>query len=476
MTLKPVVRQRRHKLAIALLIMLALVAAACGNDDDSPTAASADSAEEFDAASDEGNRALTADAVTASDAPVPAEEEPAAETQAQGAGSESTNQAEATQPSPLAEGRSIVFVANLAVTVDDVALAASQAKTQMAGLGGLLFGENTETGDRDRTVLQFKVLPEDFQEALARLEGLGRLDSQQISADDVTERVVNLQSRIATSEVSVDRLRELLIGASELEAIAGLEGQLLQRETDLEVLRGQLRTLQDQVSLATIFLTLNETAPPEINAIAEFEVTFYNDNDRGERCPGQDELTVDEGDDLTICVQITNVGNAELTEIELRDDRLRLRPRDFTFIGTDEDVILSTDQQVFAWATIEAPADGSAFIELSAVAVDDNGDSLRVRTEFDLVADYSLDFVQDDSLPGFVDALSGSWDFFKTLVGLLILLAGALVPFIWVPFVIWFLRGVWVRRQERLNVAEDEQVRTKKPPPLPAPPAKNADG
>jgi hypothetical protein len=60
----------------------------------------------------------------------------------------------------------------------------------------------------------------------------------------VTERVVDLRSRVATNEVSVERLRDPLSDAKNLEDVARLEIQLLERETTLETLRGQLRTIE----------------------------------------------------------------------------------------------------------------------------------------------------------------------------------------------------------------------------------------
>lgn len=466
---------RWWRFAAAVLVSLALPAAACSGDADDSESTAAEEAEEGGSAVATDN--LESGGVRAEqDAPAaePAEE-PAQEPADAGAGGQAGSSDTPSQLTPQDIGRSIIYVANVEVTVDDVALAASQAKTAIAGLGGLLFGEDTRTGERSRTVLEFKVLPEDFQEALARLEGLGRLDSQQVTADDVTERVVDLRSRVATAEVSVNRLREFLQGATDLEAIASLEQQLLQRETDLETLRGQLRTLEDQVSLATIFLTLTEAAPPAVEALAEFEVTFYDGSDDGARCPGVDELELDEGQDGTVCVQITNVGNVDLAELEIRDDRLDLRPRDFTFVDLGDDP-LAPGETVTAWAAFTAPGEGASRVRPTAVAVDAEGENLRVGVEFSLIADYSLRFIEDDSLPGFTDALGGSWDFFKTLVGVVVLVAGAVVPFLWVPLLIWGLRVLWLRRVQRRNEQSQERRRDEAEVPPPPPPADVAAG
>ena len=173
-------------------------------------------------------------------------------------------------------GRSIVYVGMMLVEVEDVRLATQQAQLAIAGLGGLVFSQHTTTEPTPRTELTFKVLPEDFPEAMRRLEALGDLKSQQVSADDVTERVVDLESRIITSRASVERLRTFLASATELETVAELESQLLARETDLERLRGQLRTIQDLVALATVSITLVEPAPERPEASVEFVETAYS--------------------------------------------------------------------------------------------------------------------------------------------------------------------------------------------------------
>ena len=46
------------------------------------------------------------------------------------------------------------------------------------------------------------MLPDDFSTVLGRLARVGKLVDQSISADDVTERVVDLESRISTAETA----------------------------------------------------------------------------------------------------------------------------------------------------------------------------------------------------------------------------------------------------------------------------------
>ncbi|MBT5773193.1 MAG: DUF4349 domain-containing protein [Dehalococcoidia bacterium] len=356
--------------------------------------------------------------------------------------------------------RQIIRVSSMVVVVENVSLATQQAQTEIAGLGGLIFGQDTTTSPRPRTTLTFKVMPEDFNEALSRLAGLGELETQQISADDVTDRVVDLESRIITNEASVTRLRGFLENATDLETVASLERELLSRETSLELLRGQLRTIQDQVGLATIFLTLIEPEPPVDHASIELVQTAYLGTDEGARCPDDDELTIDEGEAFTICISVENTGNLALTDIEIRDNSLDLDDRDFVVLeGSLES--LEPEQRLVGY--FEATANPGHFTNptFSAVAVDEDGDPIRVPIEVkhELV---DFDVIEDTSLPSFIDGLTGSLAALFVLAQVGVLALGVFLPFIWVPILaiggIGLARRRMPRRQRTVRVERTETL------------------
>ena len=105
------------------------------------------------------------------------------------------------------------------------------------------------------------MVPDSFAVLQERLAELGELRAQRVTTDDVTEQVVDLEARIATTRASVERIRALIGEAVNVMDIASLEGELLRRETELESLEGQLRTLSDRVDLATVVLTLVQAEP-----------------------------------------------------------------------------------------------------------------------------------------------------------------------------------------------------------------------
>ena len=69
-----------------------------------------------------------------------------------------------------------------------------------------------------------------------------------------------MTSRTASAQRAIVRLRTLYAAATKVSDVIAIEDELSQRESDLESLQAQARTLSAQTTLATITLTL-EVAP-----------------------------------------------------------------------------------------------------------------------------------------------------------------------------------------------------------------------
>ena len=351
-------------------------------------------------------------------------------------------------------GRNIIFTADLTVAVTDVAGAGEEATRLVQGLGGFLFGQRTVGSPEPTSILTFKVQPEDFQEALSRLGSIGEIRTQNVSADDVTERIVDLESRINTATVSVDRLRGLLEQATDIKTIVALENELLARETLLETLRGQLRTVQDQVALATIILTLTEAASrPAI----ELNVTAYPVHDDGLSCPGSSELRVEQGTEATVCFEVTNVGDTWLKGFELRDPVLDLKIGDLIVVFGDPTTAMEPGESIILAADVVPERSLRSQTTVTAQPVNEEGEPVPGRPAANTVTIF-IDAVDPGGIPSFTDGLQASWDLLVRLGQVLILFAGTLIPFFWVLLVLWFL---WrMRRNRSIQTPSDPATAT----------------
>ena len=156
---------------------------------------------------------------------------------------------------PVQASRSIIATAELVVEVADARSAAKKAGEVAAAAGGFLSQQDAQPGE-GVVRMTLRVPTEEFEATMARFEGLGDVQSQRIDTQDVTDQVVDLEGRIASARVSVERVRQLLERSGDVTQLATVEGELARREADLESLLGRQRVLDDQVALATIGLEL----------------------------------------------------------------------------------------------------------------------------------------------------------------------------------------------------------------------------
>lgn len=167
-------------------------------------------------------------------------------------------------PKPGAAGTHVIRTTELSVEVRSAPKAAAAARSAVEASGGLVATETTERIDDEHETshLVLRVPQDSYPEVLRELTGSGKLLSRSSNAKDVTDQVVDVESRIATQRASVTRVRELMDKAEKLTDVVTLEGELSSRQADLESLLAQQASLKDRTSLATITLDLTEPDAP----------------------------------------------------------------------------------------------------------------------------------------------------------------------------------------------------------------------
>jgi Domain of unknown function (DUF4349) len=172
--------------------------------------------------------------------------------------------------------RAVIYTGALTVEVDDVPAALRRIETQATAAGGLVADEQTDnTVDRTgpdgvtrrqiaSATIVVRVPPDAYARTLAAIGELGTVVQQSRGAKDVTEDIVDVESRVKSAEASVARIRRLMDGANALSDVVTLESELTRRQADLESLQSRRAALASQVDLATITATLvlSEPAAP----------------------------------------------------------------------------------------------------------------------------------------------------------------------------------------------------------------------
>ncbi|MDQ4085431.1 MAG: DUF4349 domain-containing protein [Actinomycetota bacterium] len=162
--------------------------------------------------------------------------------------------------------RDLIQRATLTVRARDVGGALVRVRTIVEGVQGVLADEHTVTnrrGEPRHSTLTLRVPADAFATVLDDLSGLGRAVSQQVSTEDVSTELVDVEARIISAERTIKRVRELLDAADDFSDILSLEGELARREADLASLTAQQDYLEDQTSLSTIQLTLLPPLTPQ---------------------------------------------------------------------------------------------------------------------------------------------------------------------------------------------------------------------
>ncbi len=126
---------------------------------------------------------------------------------------------------------------------------------------GFVVNSTASQGSDKRLVqgsLDLRIPAESYEDALARLRQLGKVEALEESGQDVSQEFVDLNARIRQLRAVEAQLLELLQQADDVPAALAVQNQLSQVQLDLEQARGRLQYLDNRVSYATISLAMHE--------------------------------------------------------------------------------------------------------------------------------------------------------------------------------------------------------------------------
>lgn len=173
----------------------------------------------------------------------------------------------------LPENRKWVITMNIDTETEDMDTALDSLNRQIRELNGYVQEQNIRNGStysssRYRSAsLTVRIPAEQLDIFTSSLTEFTNVVSSNRSAEDITLSYVDTETRITALETERDRLLELMEQAETMSDLLEIESRLTDVNYELERYGSRLRTMDNQVSYATIYLSVREVK--EYTPVAE---------------------------------------------------------------------------------------------------------------------------------------------------------------------------------------------------------------
>lgn len=150
------------------------------------------------------------------------------------------------------------------VRVDSLEPAIAAVQRIASSLGGWVGNTTLSAGEHEvrSATIELKLPAPRFDEALAGLRPIGKVETVTSTAEDVGEQYVDLSARVANSRRLEERLVALLATRTgKLEDVLNVERELARVREEIERVEGRLRYLRTRVATSTLVVTVHEPLP-----------------------------------------------------------------------------------------------------------------------------------------------------------------------------------------------------------------------
>ncbi len=158
----------------------------------------------------------------------------------------------------------VIRTGHAAVEVDSLEPAVAALRLAAQQVGGYVANATVTAGrEQHRTaMLEVKVPAARFDDLVAGLGPLGRVESVNVTAEDVGEEYVDVTARIANARRLEERLIDLLATRTgKLQDVLNVERELARVREEIERHEGRLRFLKTRAALSTLSVSIHEPLP-----------------------------------------------------------------------------------------------------------------------------------------------------------------------------------------------------------------------
>ena len=165
---------------------------------------------------------------------------------------------------PSTTSAMLIRTGTASIEIDSLDNAIAQVRTLASRVNGYI-ATTTVQGGRDqlRTAsLEIKIPSLRFDDALAALSPIGKVESVNVSAEDVGEEFVDITARVENARRLEGRIIDLLANRTgRLQDVLSVEHELARVREEIERYEGRLRYLRTRASVSTLVITVHERAP-----------------------------------------------------------------------------------------------------------------------------------------------------------------------------------------------------------------------
>jgi Domain of unknown function (DUF4349) len=157
--------------------------------------------------------------------------------------------------------RKIIYDAQIDLAIDDIDSTSEKLVDLIQSNQGYLAEQNItgSPGTRRSGLWKVRVPVERFEDFIQSLLGLGELERNHRTSQDVTEQFYDVEARIKNQKVEEQTLLKLLEErGGKLEDVLKVEVELSRVRGEIEQMQGRLRVLANLSSLATVTINLRE--------------------------------------------------------------------------------------------------------------------------------------------------------------------------------------------------------------------------
>ena len=151
--------------------------------------------------------------------------------------------------------RQLIRRGMMGVAVTDLEPARVRLEHSASALGAEV--SRAEVTQDSRAEYALRVPPERLEALMDSVATLGHVDSRTVSAEDVTEQVVDAEARLAALRASRDRLTQLLERATTVQDVISVERELARVQGEIESLDGRLQAMKGQVAMSELTVRMH---------------------------------------------------------------------------------------------------------------------------------------------------------------------------------------------------------------------------